>query len=292
MSSQDFFCIRRDFINEICDLGMNEAVAMIVLLCFSDRSNTKSSASVNAIEKYGGVGRLKAKKVLVKLQELGHLEKIKGGTKPRYEIKGNSGRSNELIFLPKETVVGAEGSIYSPIAQFRQTQNPTLLKVFLNLYYYQYLADHGGVDRSVLHQPYCCEKVYEYAQFTLWTAVGGQNWDFNNGLFGLDIEDSVFFESVNRLIEMRFYEVLIYITESSSVDSELIGPYTEYGDEFETKIFKLSEGKINDLYYADKIPSLDRYWREGDVLLAPKSYEGLHVFGILRSRFRPKNPPD
>jgi hypothetical protein len=94
----EFFAIDRRVWTHVCNLGLNPAVAYLVMARGSGRDNRTTAWSVNAIEKYTGIGRPRAKMAIKILEEKGivrgdHTDQ----TKPRYfltpahEIRGCEG---------------------------------------------------------------------------------------------------------------------------------------------------------------------------------------------------------
>jgi len=82
----EFFAIDARTWARACDLGMNPAVAYLVLACFSARDNAHTNASVNAIEKHTGIARSRAREALLQLIDAGFVRQTHSGTKPRYEL--------------------------------------------------------------------------------------------------------------------------------------------------------------------------------------------------------------
>lgn len=82
----EFFAIDVRTWARVCELGMNPAVAYLVLACFSGRDNTHTAASVNAIETRTGIARSRASEAIQKLIAAGFVRQTQGGTRPRYEL--------------------------------------------------------------------------------------------------------------------------------------------------------------------------------------------------------------
>lgn len=82
----EFFAIDVRTWARVCGLGMNPAVAYLVLACFSGRDNTHTAASVNAIETHTGIARSRASEAIQKLIAAGFVRQTQGGTRPRYEL--------------------------------------------------------------------------------------------------------------------------------------------------------------------------------------------------------------
>jgi hypothetical protein len=82
----EFFAVDRRTWAKVCELGMNPAVAYLVLARFSGRDNSTTAASTNAIEKRTGVARSRAREAIGKLIEKQLVKQTQGGSKPRYEL--------------------------------------------------------------------------------------------------------------------------------------------------------------------------------------------------------------
>ena len=63
----EFFAVDKRSWAEACQLGMQAAVAYLVLASGTGRDNLRTSWSTNAIERYTGVGRKRAKTAIDKL---------------------------------------------------------------------------------------------------------------------------------------------------------------------------------------------------------------------------------
>ena len=57
----DFFAVDYGAWPAVCGQGLNAAVAYVVLARFSGRDNMHTAASIQAIEKYTGMGRERAR---------------------------------------------------------------------------------------------------------------------------------------------------------------------------------------------------------------------------------------
>ena len=86
MNTGNFFRVDRRVWGAVCGLGMNPAVAYLVLACGTQRNNRDTSWSVQAAYEYGGICPIRGKTAIVTLGEGGYVVKTKGGTRPHYEI--------------------------------------------------------------------------------------------------------------------------------------------------------------------------------------------------------------
>src|SRR3954465_6693219 len=87
MSAHDgFFAIDRRTWARACELGINPAVAYLVLARGSGGDNRTTAWSVNAIESYTGISRPRAQKAIGTLKSSGLSRQDDGGPPPRYSI--------------------------------------------------------------------------------------------------------------------------------------------------------------------------------------------------------------
>lgn len=83
----NFFAVDRQCWAKACEDGMNDAVAYLVLARGTGRDQRTTSWSVNAVEKYTGISRGRAKTAIDRLQTSGLFRALRKGSHPRYEIQ-------------------------------------------------------------------------------------------------------------------------------------------------------------------------------------------------------------
>src|SRR4051794_36277706 len=81
-----FFAIDRRTWARVCGLGLNRAVAYLVLARGTGKSNRETAWSVQAIETYTSISRGRGHHAVAALIEEGVLRKLRDGTRPRYEL--------------------------------------------------------------------------------------------------------------------------------------------------------------------------------------------------------------
>ena len=81
-----FFTVDRRMWAKVCALGMNEPVAYLVLARGTARDNRTTAWSAEAIERYTGVSRRKAKSAVARLLDEQFIRLLRGGTKPQYDL--------------------------------------------------------------------------------------------------------------------------------------------------------------------------------------------------------------
>lgn len=205
--NKGFFSIAQKAWPQVCALGLNPAVAYLVLARFSGPDNVTTSASTNAVEKYANMSRSRSKEAIENLCKAERILKVKDGTHPRYKLspgeivkeskgtsparrrreaqaKKASGEAEAEEKAPKEPVIWLPNSIVdgvvgapSPLQLLRQTQDVMTLRLFVELYSAQNLIEDLGVSRKIVYQKYTRELIAELAEWNIW------GFD-KNGTFG------------------------------------------------------------------------------------------------------------
>src|SRR3954451_15934346 len=83
----DFFAVDRRAWARACSLGMNAAVAYLVLARGTARDNRSTAWSVQAVEKYTSISRGRAQQALELLAKNGMIEVLREGTRPKYRLR-------------------------------------------------------------------------------------------------------------------------------------------------------------------------------------------------------------
>jgi hypothetical protein len=81
-----FFAVDRRSWAPVCGLGLNRAVAYLVLARGTGKSNRESAWSVAAVESYTGISRGRAHDAVTALVEDGVVRKLREGTRPKYDL--------------------------------------------------------------------------------------------------------------------------------------------------------------------------------------------------------------
>lgn len=136
----EFFAIDARTWARVCALGMNPAVAYLVLACFSARDNAHTNASVNAIEKHTGIARSRAREALLQLIAAGFVRQTHSGTKPRYELAA-------FAELPGAMPSADELALHTRISEGKA---PTTQQLAIA----ERLLNQGWAMRAVPHGPW------------------------------------------------------------------------------------------------------------------------------------------
>ena len=80
----------------------------------------------------------------------------------------------DLIWLPNSLVDGAGGEPVSPLKLASQPQDPLLLRLLVDLYHSQDLAEHGGIHWRTIRYKYERHRLCQVGPFVIWEfSVGG-----------------------------------------------------------------------------------------------------------------------
>lgn len=282
---------------------MIAAIAYLVLARFSGRDNATTKASVNAIEKYTGISRGRARKAINILIRAGFVRRDAGGTRPKYYLRpanevlqlnadlspkqrpmteeeaevyelvqigpwvsgaqrkiarklvkqgwlaeGGNGyfrtcehetkAETHWIWLPNELVSGAAEET-PPVELVRQTQDVMTLRMLVDFYHAQNLADDGGVSHKYVWQEYERMKIGEAAQYDVWGFRSKGKWVAWDGPSSVhyrneltDEENSEdhnagidFFRRLEQLVDLGLIEWVPYLFDGGGDDAEPIHPY-------------------------------------------------------------------
>ena len=118
----DFFAVDRRAWAKVSQLDINAMVAYLVLARGSGRDQRTTSWSVNAIEKYTGIGPIRGRQAIERLQQSGLVRVTRTGKRPRYwimpahEVPGCEGYPPPRLNAAERTLFGrlASGETYIP----------------------------------------------------------------------------------------------------------------------------------------------------------------------------------
>jgi hypothetical protein len=96
-ANKGFFAVDRRAWARVSSLGLNPAVAYLVLACGTGGDNRTTKWSDQAIQKYTGLSRGRTNRAMADLKGSGLVREDEGGTRPRYYI------------MPAHEVPGSEG---------------------------------------------------------------------------------------------------------------------------------------------------------------------------------------
>lgn len=282
-----FFAIGKPQWAESCKLGLNPAVAYLVLACGSGRDNVTTAWSAEAVRKHTGMGWQRAK---VALAEIDAKQSIvasvirKGGNPTRKLVIPKD--AEQLLWLPNALVIGV-GNEMPPVAKLRQSQNLEHLQTFIELYGLHDLAGDGGLPRSLVRTPFKREQICTQGQFvvhgfdrdkarTCWAQGPLARFDKRK-----DGKESASWACLAALENMGLLQTVDYLAESDSPDAELLHALT--GDDDAEKVRDAAS------FLASTLPGGYKYEAEKfDYVLPVLRHIGSPaVVGVSRLTYRP-----
>ncbi len=307
MSVGEFFAVEGQTWGKVCDLGLGSAVAYLVLARGSERDHRTSSWSVNAIERYTGVARGRARAALSTLQGAGLLVVDQGGTRPRYRLQtaheGPEGTTlaPAWIWLPNAIIDGAAAE-RPPVKLIREMQDVGILRLFVDLYGAHHLRDDGGVDRRVVWQAWDRVPVGDFGEYKVYGFTPGQHF-VTWGQPWVDVHQRTaltpaerkarknpavdFFARLSALVDTGLVEWVPHLYDGTGPDAEVI------------HVYGLTPGRperaVTDAAHAAALTMLtgkQRRWvqeQEPPIWLVPVPRHFAHaaLIGIARLRYRP-----
>lgn len=279
-----FFAIGLAEWRQACEIGLNPAVAFLVLACGTGRDNQTTAWSANAVQEYGGIRWERAKPAIEQLVKAGLVTLAESSTKarPRYKLKISENR----IWLPKNVVMPLAGE--EPIVhRLRQTQDVMTLRLFVELYHAQNLAADGGISRDVVYRKYekkVCRDVGNMVYLGFTDAGTWVTWetDVTKAHLGKgENRGEPFFQRINTLREMGLIQEGTYLFESTSAEAEILFPVNGPEPEERTIHAKAYEVVETNLQGGTALLEQHEY-----VIPVYRHQKTAELYGIFRMRFR------
>ena len=304
-----FFQVEACTFHEVVRLGMNPAVAYLVLSRFRNPKTSETRAGVHAVENYTGIGRTRAGRALDSLREKGFIEPAPSGSRivvkcsltGRRQRARPGGKKAEFsthtapplehwIHLPNEIVDGAADET-APLELLRQMGDAMTLRLFLDLYREQLLPEDFGISRSVIFQPCTMTKVWE---------VGALNfWAYKGALTHCDVDSRAvnphgrdFWARFGSLHQVGLILRIPVLFESAGSEAVPIYPFAESGTSTERRLRDVLadyvEGQMESSGERGRIlrAKAEAIEHEG-IIPVPMHYPSPSVVGIYRLRYLP-----
>lgn len=231
----EFFAVGKPQFQKACQLGMNPAIALLIMARGTIGDNVTTSWSALAVFNHSGMARRRAQKAITALSGAGVLKVVKGSTKPRYKL--TKPKEDELMLWLPNTLIDGAGNEVPPITRLRESCNVELLQKFIELYDAQDLETDGGIPRTLAWVEYERTKICPVGPFTLYGFDKRSTCATARDQFAeyAGVED----EHGNRgawtildpLIDMGLIQYVTYMAESPGKESELIYPMNAETDE-------------------------------------------------------------
>jgi hypothetical protein len=212
----------------------------------------------------------------------------------------------DWIWLPNTIVTGAAGET-APVQLLRQAQNPSALRLFVDLYHSHGLAEDGGVHWRRIRQNYTRHKVGERGPLVVWGFQSGNSETWLNAPFVIphltgqteEIEEAdglkrrrdagvkAFWDAWNIVVGLGLVEVVGHIIEADNDNAEIVHPYAiGNGEADERAITTSAQTAAETLLTPGQIE-----WAQarGLHLLPAPAHQlpNVQLVGIARLRYRP-----
>lgn len=296
----DLFAVDKETFANACDISMNAAIAYLVLACGTGGDNSTTKWSVHAIESRTSISRGRARKAIDQLLNAELIsKKNKSTTHPQYKlpVKRAKGRVRDAIWLPNSIVEGAAGETPA-IERIRQTHDAMTLRLFVELYDAQNLAEHGGIDPGITWFASSAHKITKRLRYDIW----GFNWDCQTMRWSSPVaevhmrreltEEEVakgvnkgvdFFKRFERLLNLGLVVWVPCLLDGSDEDAEIIHPIG--GDTYiEQELGKYATRAAWSLIPEEVEKRAGEY---SHIALVPRHIESPSVIAIARLLHRP-----
>lgn len=281
-------------------VGVNAAVAYLIMASGSDKTNQHTSWSVAAIDRYTGMGKRRAKLAIEALCGAELIRMTKGEhpqSHPRYDIIIQA-KEPDWIWLPSSLVTGVAGET-PPIERLRAMQEPWLLQGFIELYGEHALADDGGIPPFQIGRDYNRELITDRGRWKVWgfkeQADISRTKDFPLWRICSSVKTKAefrksFWEGWKRLVAAGLFECVPHLFEGHTAEAAMIIPCPTQGqDGTEAEIAlgeAISNAAIAMVENAGGYGYAIDYYDFNAVL--PDRYANAQLFGVYRLRYRPK----
>lgn len=289
----NFFAIDRGGWNRAVQLGMNCAVAYLVMARGTGADQVTTSWSANAIETNTSIPRHLAKKSIAKLNEAGLITTVKSGLRPQYKL--HQPEERDLIFLPNAIIDGASHET-SPVELLRQSHNIDSLFIFVLLYASQNLPDDGGIEwrpSRGIRREYQQEHLGEVGR---WKVLGfnrarlqiSKNADFAKHHIASVDELRRFTAAIELLISLGLVFEVEHLVDAYSDDGVVMHPLPLSDRDCEPGEYAITGAVIDAISELPQDYMLHRAGGCDAIVPVAKHYSSVSLVGILRLRYRPQ----
>lgn len=280
----EFFAVGIPQFQQACQLGMNPAIAFLVMARGTQGDNRTTRWSAYAVFNYTGLARRRATAAIEDLVGAGLVEVLQRGKLPKYRLQ-KSGNDADLVWIPN-TIIDGAGNEIPPITKLRERGNLQLLEKFIKLYHEQDLESDGGIPRTIARTEFQRERIGDIGPFTLYgfkfdsqtaNAVGifteyaGQKDDEGNcGAWMV----------LHPLEELGLLQHTFYMAESANYEAELLYPITEETQAAIEQLWEWAE-QMEMHGFLDKREQFDHF------AIATRHIKEASLVGCLRLHYRP-----
>ena len=296
----DFFAVDSATWNSAIGLGINAAIALLVVARGTAADNRTSQWSANAIEKFTNISRGRAAEAIRSLIEAGILNVQRPGQHPIYVI-GHGPADAKLdnpIWIPNVLIDGTTENARPPLELVRQTQNVAALKLLIDLYSAHELENEGGLRWRAIWQT--IEKVgtresenhailcFIPQRFSPETLESRTDEAFTGAFFTwLESQSTgrpvhqLLFGAIDILRGLRLLEFVPVLVESLSDSAEVIMPIAnETGEP--------AERRVGQAAHRAALRLVGENAQGGMMVPVPPHQRAAEAVGLVRLAYKPK----
>ena len=291
MATNGFFSVGQKTFTAACNLGMNQACALLAMACGTGKDNQTTKWSAEAVSNHIGVRWTTAKETVSTLIDSGLVTlKTENRTRPTYKLA----KEGDLIWLPKALIEGAANEV-APVNRLRQTQDVMTLRLLVELYSAQNLREDGGISTKLMFQEYTRQRAGERGIHVVWDFSYLQEYvswcevTLPHRRLKLTSDDVAagqnagvdFFKRKTLLVSMGMLEWVPYLFDGPK--GEPIHAMHAGGLQIERELFEAANSAGERM-----VASSYEHRRNGFLVPVPAHVEQVQVIGIARLRYRPQ----
>lgn len=303
-SRGDFFAIDARTWHKACSIGMNPAVAYLVMARGTGGDQITTSWSVKAIEKYTNISRPLAKTAIQALATKGLIDVLRAGKRPQYRLRPWSEFSDQngaahangteppvphWIWLPNALIDGVPGNAGAPVELIRQTQKIEALRLLVDLYKVHDLAAFGGVHWRILRKDFERQHLGDWNENSVWGfKPRAEQFILENDFFavftaGRSRADgmSAIWDAFDVLQDFGFFEFVPHLIEADNEEASIIHPFGWGAGEPAERRLAVATHKVGRTAKGISQPT------GGMLVLAKKHMQDIAMVGVLRLLYKP-----
>ncbi len=288
-----FFAVSRAVFAKAVSLGINPASALLVLASGTGRSGTVTKWGAEAVAGRLCVRWTTARGAIDQLVKAG-LVTCQRGTTARAHPTYTLASGTDLVWLPQTLITGA-GAETPPLVWIRQTQDPMLLRLLVDLYAVQNLREHGGVDPSIVWVEYTRKQVGQRGARTVWefTSDGATTIRWGNDvtdphrmtLTKAQVSAGVtqgtdFFERMRALLVKGLIELVPYLFEGTA--GEPLHPMNLSGFDHEASLYRAARAAAVSMLTPGQLAHIN-----GFIVPVASHIKDVRMIGVARLVYRP-----
>jgi hypothetical protein len=287
----DLFLIDHNKWPEICKMGMNAAVAYLVLARGSGPDNSSTSWSANSIEQRTGISRKRAGEAIKLLGNRNQLSQSGTRARPQYKLSHTAQPS--WVYLPNTLIDGAAVET-PPIERLRRRGSIEALRMLIDAYQMQDLANDDGMDWRLVHSMWERTKITDQGHWQI-SGFSPTNkmtapWhcplraQFNNQT---SEDNMAFWDAFQILQNCGLLETVPYLAEGSHEGAELIFPLDRNGSDAEMNLYEAATDAARAML--EGIRGFEDQLDNHEIALpVSNDFPNAIVVGVFRLRYRAK----